>query len=33
MVKLKTVRGVHDLLPQELCKHHEVINPALEISD
>jgi len=33
MEKLKTVRGVHDLLPQELCKHHEVINTALEISD
>ena len=33
MEKLKTVRGVHDLLPQELCKHHEVINTALGISD
>ena len=33
MEKLKTVRGVHDLLPQELSKHHEVINKALEISD
>ena len=33
MEKLKTVRGVHDLLPQELYKHHEVINTALEISN
>lgn len=33
MKKLKTVRGVHDLLPQELYKHHEVINTALEISN
>ena len=33
MEKLKTVRGVHDLLPQELSKHLEVINKALEISD
>ena len=33
MEKLRTVRGVHDLLPQELYKHHEVINTGLEISD
>ena len=33
MQKLRTVRGVHDLLPYELHKHNEVINMGLEISD
>ncbi len=33
MEKLKTVRGVHDLLPNELYNHNEVINVGLEISD
>ena len=33
MEKLRTVRGVHDLLPNELHKHHNVINIGLEISD
>ena len=33
MEKLRTVRGVHDLLPEELYKHNKVINTALEISD
>ena len=33
MEKLRTVRGVHDLLPQDLDKHINVINTALEISD
>ena len=33
MKKLRTVRGVHDLLPSELNKHQIVINAGLEISD
>ena len=33
MEKLRTVRGVHDLLPNELHNHNEVINAGLEISD
>ena len=33
MEKLRTVRGVHDLLPYELHKHHIVLNAGLEISD
>ena len=33
MENLRTVRGVHDLLPDELHKHHNVINVGLEISD
>ena len=33
MEKLRTVRGVHDLLPGELHKHNVVINKGLEISD
>ncbi len=33
MEKLRTVRGVHDLLPNELHKHNIVINAGLEISD
>ncbi len=33
MEKLRTVRGVHDLLPQELYKHQQVINAGLKISD
>ena len=33
MEKLRTVRGVHDLLPNELNNHNEVINAGLEISD
>ena len=33
MEKLRTVRGVHDLLPNELHKHNVVINAGLEISD
>ena len=33
MQKLRTVRGVHDLLPNELHKHHIVLNAGLEISD
>ena len=33
MEKLRTVRGVHDLLPYELHKHNVVINAGLEISD
>ena len=33
MKKLRTVRGVHDLLPSELKKHQIVINAGLEISD
>ena len=33
MEKLRTVRGVHDLLPNELHKHHIVVNAGLEISD
>ena len=33
MEKLKTVRGVHDLLPIDLHNHNEVINIGLEISD
>ena len=33
MEKLRTVRGVHDLLPQDLDKHINVINTALDISD
>ena len=33
MQKLRTVRGVHDLLPHELHKHNIVINAGLEISD
>ena len=33
MQKFRTVRGVHDLLPDELHKHHEVVNTGLEISD
>ena len=33
MEKLRTVRGVHDLLPYELHKHNLVINKGLEISD
>ena len=33
MEKLRTVRGVHDLLPNELHKHNFVINTGLEISD
>ncbi len=32
MEKLRTVRGVHDLLPDELYKHNKVINAGLEIS-
>ena len=33
MEKLRTVRGVHDLLPNELHKHKEVIDRGLEIAD
>ncbi len=33
MEKLRTVRGVHDLLPNELHKHNLVINTGLEISE
>ncbi len=33
MEKLRTVRGVHDLLPKELYNHNIVINTALKISD
>ena len=33
MEKLRTVRGVHDLFPNELHKHNLVINKGLEISD
>ncbi len=33
MKRLRTVRGVHDLLPQELYKHQQVINTGLKISD
>ena len=33
MEKLRTVRGVHDLLPDELHKHNKVIEAGLEISD
>ena len=33
MNKLRTVRGVHDLLPSELNKHQIVVNAGLEISD
>ena len=33
MKKLRTVRGVRDLLPNELHKHQIVINAGLEISD
>ena len=33
MQKLRTVRGVHDLLPYELHKHNIVVNAGLEISD
>ena len=33
MKKLRTVRGVHDLLPNELHKHQIVVNAGLEISD
>ena len=32
MKKLKTVRGVHDLLPNEFYKHQIVVNAGLEIS-
>ena len=33
MQKLRTVRGVHDLLPEELYKHNFVINTGLGISE
>ena len=33
MQKLRTVRGVHDLLPYELHKHNIVVNAGLEISE
>ena len=33
MGKLRTVRGVHDLLPNELHNHNKVINTGLKISD
>ena len=33
MEKLRTVRGVHDLLPEELHKHNKVIDTGLEIAD
>ena len=33
MQKLRTVRGVHDLLPYELHKHNIVVKAGLEISD
>ena len=33
MEKLRTVRGVHDLLPDELHKHNKVIDGGLEIAD
>ena len=33
MEKLRTARGVHDLLPNELHKHNVVINTGLEISE
>ena len=33
MEKLRTVRGVRDLLPNELHKHNIVVNTGLEISD
>ena len=33
MEKLRTVRGVHDLLPFELHKHNVIINAGLEISN
>ena len=32
MEKLRTVRGVHDLLPKNI-KHQQVINAGLKISD
>ena len=33
MENLRTVRGVHDLLPDELYKHHKVIKSGLAISN
>ena len=33
MENLRTVRGVHDLLPDELHKHHKVIKSGLAISN
>ena len=33
MEKLRTVRGVHDLLPNDLHNHNKVINAGLDISD
>ena len=33
MEKFRTVRGVHDLLPNELHKHNIVVNAGLEISE
>ncbi len=33
MQKLRTVRGVHDLLPNELHKHNTVVNAGFEISE
>ena len=33
MEKLKTVRGVHDLLPNALHKHKKVINAGLDVSN
>ena len=33
MKKLRTVRGVHDLLPNDLHKHQIVVNAGLEVSD
>ena len=33
MEKLRTVRGVHDLLPNDLQNHNRVINAGLDISD
>ena len=33
MDKLRTVRGVNDLLPEVLDKHNQVIETALKISN
>ena len=33
MEKLRTVRGVHDLLPNDLHNHNKVVNAGLDISD
>ena len=33
MEKLRTVRGVHDLLPNDLHNHNKIVNAGLDISD